>query len=149
VHPHQGRQLGRVDEELLVEFRQHVAGAQARRGGDRVLVVSNQIGPNAAKQSRAEIALPTGLSDVCILDNTFAGDRNPAVSVAEGAGRIWFFGNKVAGRDAGPGDLRGAAALVRLQRPERSPPVGPAALPLDGARHLHISELPPWDERWA
>ncbi|MCX5670355.1 MAG: hypothetical protein NTU94_03405, partial [Planctomycetota bacterium] len=109
---------------------------------------------------RPEIAIPAGLKDVHILDNTFVPGQSPVLSVAKGCGRISFAGTTIAeassaagsaGRPAGDADIAGAPADVLRDRPRDLPPVGPAALPLDGARHLAVPRLPPWNEAamWA
>jgi len=129
-----------------------------RQSGDRVLVIGNRIGPNGVKDRRPEILIPAGLHEVHILDNTFTPGSGPALSVAQGCKHISFAGNKVGGREAGQAagrqpdaDIAGAVQEVLRERPKDLPPVGPGALPLDGARHLNVPKLPPWNETqmWA
>jgi len=120
--------------------------APLRQSGDRVIVIGNRIGPNGVKDNRPQIAIPNGLREVHILDNTFMPGAGPALSVAQGCQRISFAGNNVGGREAAETDIAGAVQEVLRERPKDLPLVGPAALPLDGARHLAIPRLPPWDE---
>jgi hypothetical protein len=122
-------------------------------------VIGNRIGPNGVKDRRPEILIPAGLHEVHILDNTFTPGSGPALSVAQGCKRISFAGNKVSGREAGQAagrqqgdaDIADAVQEVLRERPKDLPPVGPGALPLDGARHLNVPKLPPWNETqmWA
>ena len=154
-----GISVGERDTDHLIEGNTIADNGQegilfrqpTRTSGDRTLIVANRIGPNGAKDRRSEIAIPAGLKEVHILDNTFAPGPAPALSVAPGCRRISFAGNKIGDRAAGDGDIAGAAADVLRERPKDLPAVGPAALPLDGARHLNVAKLPPWNEAgmWA
>jgi hypothetical protein len=149
-----GISIGERDTDHLIEANTVAGNGEegvllrppTRTGGDRVLVIGNRIGPNGARQRRAEISIPAGLSDVHILENTFAAGASAVISLAQGSRRISFAGNKIGEREAGPGDIAGAAREVLLERPKDLPAVGPAALALEGARHLNVPRLPPWDE---
>jgi len=154
-----GISVGERDTDHLIEANTIAGNGQegilfrqpTRTSGDRTIVLANRIGPNGAKDRRSEIVIPAGLKEVHILDNTFTPGPAPALSVAPGCRRISFAGNKVGDRPAGDADIAGAAAGVLRDRPKDLPPVGPAALPLDGARHLNVAQLPPWNEAgmWA
>jgi hypothetical protein len=172
-----GISVGERDTDHLIESNTIAGNGQegilfrqpTRTSGDRTLIVANRIGPNGAKDRRSEIVIPAGLKEVHILDNIFTPGPAPALSVAAGCRRISFAGNKIvasssagtsgagasasgeAPRPAGDADIAGAAAEVLRDRPRDLPPVGPAALPLDGARHLFVAKLPPWNEAgmWA
>jgi len=115
-------------------------------GADRVVVTGNRIGPNGANEPRTEVAVAPGLSDVHVIDNTFTPGRGPLIMVGQGCRNVSFAGNKVGGREAGVGDVADLPPGVLRERPPSLPPVGPAALAPDGARHLNIAKLPPWDE---
>jgi len=109
-------------------------------GGDRVIVESNTIGPNGGP---AEIVLTERLRDVCVRGNHFSGGERPALRVGPGCERIAFEANTVAGREQRAEDVAGDAAAIGGWRDIA---VGPAALPLDGARHLGVAKLPRWEE---
>ncbi len=121
-----------------VEFRRPLA-----HGGDRVRIEGNRFESNhtlAAEPERVEIDIPAGLCDVHIGGNRFTGGGR-ALRVEPGCQRISCADNTVDGRALGAAD---AAGPVQFGAPDRLPPVGPEALPLDGARHLGIGVLPPW-----
>ena len=69
-----------------------------------------------------------------------------AVHVGKGCRNVTVAVNTVGGRAQRRADIAGAADAVGLEWPERLPEAGPAACPLDGARHLAIERLEPWDE---
>jgi hypothetical protein len=115
-------------------------------GGSRVVLAKNTVGPNAAKGRGAEIALAGGLEDVHVLENALTPGPGGAVHLGKGCRNVTVAVNTVGGRAQRRADIAGAADGVRLTRPERLPEVGPAACPLDGARHLAIERLEPWDE---
>jgi hypothetical protein len=121
-----------------VEFRRPLA-----HGGDRVRLEGNRFEGNhaaAAAPERVEIDIPAGLCDVHVGGNRFAGGGRP-LRVEPGCQRITCAGNTVDGRAMAAADVGGPA---RFGSPEGFPPVGPEALPLDGARHLGFGPLPPW-----
>ena len=149
-----GVSIGERDTDHLVEANT-IAGnghegilwrPPVRTGGDRVVVTGNRIGPNGSKEKRSEIAIPSGISDVYMSDNTFSPGHAPAVSVGQGCRRIFFAANKIGGRAGAAADIAGAPQDVSCERAKTLPAVGPAALPLDGARHLGIAQLEPWVE---
>jgi len=119
-----------------IEFR-----APLVHGGDRVRIEANVIGPNCRGDAAHEIGIPRGLQDIHIAVNTFQPGRGKALSVAPGCARISFVGNTIGGRKQEPADIEGSREAVRLEAPSNLPPVGPQALPLDGARHLNIKKL--------
>ncbi|HZP80267.1 MAG TPA: right-handed parallel beta-helix repeat-containing protein [Chthonomonadaceae bacterium] len=114
------------------------------RGGDRVIVEGNRIGPNCTRKGDCEILIYDGLHDIHILGNAIEPGRNAALRVGDRCERLSFAENTVSGRRQEPTDIAGHAGSVRLERPSQLPPVGPSALPMDGARHLHRESLPPW-----
>jgi len=150
-----GISVGERDTDHLIEDNTIAGNGEegiffrepARRSGDRVIIRSNRIGPDGAKKARPEIVVPAGLRDVHVLDNRIAPASGcAAMSVAAGCADISFSGNEVAGRPQRAEDISGAAGAVTTAQPARLPPVGPAALPLDGARHLNVAALRPWEE---
>jgi hypothetical protein len=151
----QGISIGERDTDHLIEANKIVAnGAEGvlwrgftYRGGDRVVLRTNQIGPNGAKGKRSEVALAGGLRDVHVLDNALAPGQGGAVHVGAGCQRVSIAGNRIAGQAQRRDDVAGAGSGVGLARPKQLPKVGPAALPLDGARHLAVERLDAWDER--
>jgi len=151
-----GISVGERDTDHLVEKNVVVGNGEEgilfrspnRQGGDRVIVVANQVGPNATKKAAAEVRVEAGLSDVHVLDNTIVPGPGGAVWIGKGCRNVSLAGNTVGGRDQQPGDLAGEGAAEALrERPARLPDVGPAALPANGARHLNRASLDPWDEQ--
>ena len=150
-----GISVGERDTDHLIEANTVAGNAEegvllrgfARRGGDRVLLVKNTIGPNGAKKQRPEIALAGGLTDVHVLDNALTPGQAGAVTVGKGCRNVSFADNTVAGRGQRPDDVAGAADGLLFERPKRLPAVGPKALAPDGARHLAMARLGPWDEQ--
>jgi hypothetical protein len=148
-----GISLGERDTDHRIEGNRIAGNAWAgilfraplRQSGDRVRIVKNAIGPNAAREGGGEIAIPAAVRDVAILENAFAEGAVP-LRVERGCEGIRFWGNTVGGRDAGPADVAGAADEVLADRPRELTPVGPEALGPDGARHLGVAHLEPWDE---
>lgn len=75
--------------------------------------------------------------------NTISGNDGPAVLIPAGIDAIDLRGNNV------EGDIQidpGATNITRDGDAEPTFKVGPAALPLNGARHLGIARLPVWIE---
>jgi len=118
-----------------------------RRGGDRVILRANAIGPNCTRRGRHEIVIPAGLRDVWVDGNEIdpPKGKGKAARAAAGCARISFVHNTVSGAAQTDKDVE-AADGVSFEAPENFPAVGPAALPADGARHLAIEALPPWSE---
>jgi hypothetical protein len=150
-----GISIGERDSDHLIE-ENRISGSGGegivfrpphRRSGDRTVLLRNEIGPNGTKTAGPEVTIAGGLADVHVLENSFTPGHGPALSVGQGCCHISFAGNKVSGRKQRPEDVAGAAGDVSFSRPARLPDVGPAALPLDGARHLAVAKLEPWDER--
>ena len=118
-----------------VEFRPPIA-----RGGDRVRIEGNTLASNARRVSPsalpAEVRVPAGLRDILIAGNVIqpASDSR-ALLIDAGCSGLDVRGNQIDGSPQGDGFP---------VRKSDFPPVGPAALPLDGARHLNIECLPPW-----
>ncbi|MCS7060501.1 MAG: right-handed parallel beta-helix repeat-containing protein [Anaerolineae bacterium] len=109
-------------------------------GGDRVRIEGNTLAGNARHIAPpalpAEIHIPAGLRDILITANTFEptpGSR--ALLIDTACAGIGVTGNRIHGRPQQDG---------LPARADDFPPVGPAALAPDGARHLNIEQLPPW-----
>jgi hypothetical protein len=117
-----------------------------RHGGDRVRIEENTIGPNCQGEAEHEIWIESGLEDVTIAANTIQPGKGKALSVAPECTRIYFRGNCVAGRPQESADVSGPSGAACCDAPAMSLSVGPLALPLDGAQHLHIAYLPAWTE---
>ncbi|MCE9591906.1 MAG: right-handed parallel beta-helix repeat-containing protein [Planctomycetes bacterium] len=140
-------------------------------GGDRVRIVGNTLGPDCATRGGAEVMIPARLRDIHMEGNTFTvPPGRSAVSLKPGCERVSFVGNTVDGRSQQAGDVvvpaespddpkatwdkpnqgsipaLGPATDVLLHAPTPLPPVGPAALPLDGAKHLSIDRLSAWNK---
>ncbi len=116
-------------------------------GGDRVRIEANTIGPNCRGDAEYEIDIQSGLHDIAIVDNAIQPGKVGTLSVGAGCERICFTGNRIAGQEQQPADIGGDTTPVQLESPADFPPVGPAALPLDGAMHLNIATLPPKEWR--
>ena len=151
----QGISIGERDTDHWIEANKIVGngeegvlwrGGAAYRGGDRVVLTKNEIGPNAAKAKRPELAVPAGLRDLFVLDNALSPGEGGAIHVAAGTRNVTFADNRIAGRAQRAEDIAGAAGELSLTRPQSLPDFGPAALPLDGARHLAMPKLDAWDE---
>jgi len=151
----QGISIGTRDSDHEIRGNRVVGNALAgvefrgatRRGGDRTILRGNTVGPNGTKSAAAEIVLTRGLNDVLIEANTIAPGDRQVLRVEAGCRRVWFAGNTVAGRPQQRGDASVAPdSEVGFESPTTFPPVGPAALPLDGARHLNLPRLPKWRE---
>lgn len=112
--------------------------------GDRTLLVENTLRNNCTRFGAAEIMIPRGLTDIHLSGNVIdpAGGAASAVSVEVGAKRISAVSNRIAGRPQQAGDF--PTGLVSTTAPADLSHVGPAALALDGARHLRIETLPAW-----
>jgi hypothetical protein len=119
-------------------------------GGDRVRIEGNRLEGNdlgeADARARSEIRVAAGLEDVHVAGNTFDPGEGTALRVESGARRVSFCRNAVRGRPQTASDAAGDASAVSMTEPELLPPVGPEALPLDGARHLGFGALPAWKE---
>ncbi len=115
-----------------VEFRAPIA-----HGGDRARIEGNTLAGNARCVSPpalpAEIHMPAGLRDVLIVGNTFEPlPDSHALLIDAGCSGLGVRGNQINGRPQGDGFPT---------REGDFPDVGPAVLPLDGARHLNIERL--------
>jgi hypothetical protein len=117
-----------------------------RRGGNRVLLSGNTIAGNCTTDGKEEIRVSESVHDVHLVDNAVDPGRRKAVSVGRNCRRICLTGNTVAGKPmaAEHVDAAKGAAAFKIVKP--MPPIGPEALPLDGALHLGFGKLPPWKE---
>lgn len=146
-----GISIGERDTDHLIRgntIRGNGSGICFRRplacGGDRVVIQDNTLGPNGGEKAQAEIIVPERLHDVYVAHNRFAAGAHAPLSVGTGCERITFYGNRVGDRTQAASDTEGETGAVRTSNGGPVPEVGPAALPLDGARHLDIARLPPW-----
>ncbi|MCF7854644.1 MAG: right-handed parallel beta-helix repeat-containing protein [Candidatus Pacebacteria bacterium] len=109
-----------------------------RRGGDRVLIADNTIARNCWKDGTAELEIAAGLHRIQVKENDFSPANHAAISLAEGCTDIFIENNRVSGHALQPPDIAGRYDLATFSSPTDFPPVGPSALPEDGARHLNI-----------
>lgn len=109
-----------------------------RRSGDRVRLQGNTLQGNCRKEGSAEIEIHPNLHWIHLAGNTIAPDRTAAISVGKDCTEIYIEGNTVAGRAQQAEDVAGYREAVKFAVPNAFPPLGPAAMPLDGARHLGI-----------
>ena len=117
-------------------------------GGDRVSIEDNGFSGNdlgvERGSERAEIRIAPGIEDIRISRNRFNPGEGRALRVEPEARRISFHDNTVDGREQRATDVAGdAVSLVPAEPAEL--PVGPAALPAEGARHLGFGALAPWE----
>jgi hypothetical protein len=93
--------------------------------------------------------IPAGLHDVLVEGNRFwpADKARKIAHVEAGCSGIYFVNNTLRGETPVTDDQAEAAPeSVSFRPPEKPWPVGPAALPADGARHLNLPSLPAWNE---
>jgi hypothetical protein len=148
-----GISIGEMDTDHLVagnEIRDNRGhGIHFRRpsciGGDRVRVEGNRFGRNGTGEDARSIHVSERLSDIAIENNTFASGETPPVFFGPGCRQVTFAGNRIGERDATPADIEGDREPIGRPEGEKFPAVGPPALPLDGARHLGIPRLWPWE----
>jgi hypothetical protein len=147
-----GISIGERDTDHLIESNVIVGnqreGILFRKplvhGGDRVGITDNVIGPNCLGEAEAEISIPSGLRDIALVGNTFHPGKGCAWSIAPDCERIITAWNKVVAEGKEPTEVDGVPGTATQQALENLPPIGPAALPPDGARHLHFDTLPKW-----
>ena len=118
----------------------------ARRGGNRVLIRDNAIGPNCTEKGDCEILIPAGLRQVWLDANTIDPGKGRAARVEAGCTNVYVTANTIAGSGQRPEDIDAGDEAVTFSAPNDFPPLGPAALPADGAKHLGLTTLPPWSE---
>lgn len=114
--------------------------APIRHGGDRVCLDGNRIGGNCRKEGAAQIEIHRHLRQIHLKNNVIEPGKDPAVSVGDGCAEIWIEGNTVSGRALKPEDVAGCRELANFAAPPDFPPLGPSALPPDGARHLGVED---------
>lgn len=112
-----------------------------RQGGDRVRVEGNTVGPNCAGEAEHEIEIRSGVCGVHVVGNTIQPGKGAAFGVGDGCEQVCIEGNTVAGRPQEPGDVAGEPDGIAF-----TDAIGPAGLPLDGARHLNIPQLAAWED---
>jgi len=115
----------------------------ARRSGDRVHLQANTLGGNCRNEGAAEIEIAPGLRQIHVTGNTIAPVKVPAISVGDGCAEIYIHDNLIAGRPQHDEDVAGRRDLVQFMPPNQFPPLGPSALPADGARHLNVDHPGP------
>jgi len=148
----QGISIGERDTDHWIEANEVVGNAgegvlwrgYSYRGGDRVVLTGNRIGPNGAGGGQGEIVLAGGLRDVHVLGNTVTPGKGGAVHVKPGCRGVSIAENRIGARAQRAEDVRGGADGLSFQRPSRLPEVAPAALSAGGARHLSVARLEPW-----
>jgi hypothetical protein len=114
-----------------------------RRSGDRVCLLGNTLQGNCCREGSAEIEISANLHWIHLLGNTIVPNGKPAICIGEGCTDIYIGGNTVTGRGQKTTDVVGPHDTVRFTTPPTFPPLGPAALPADGARHLGIENPGP------
>jgi len=112
-----------------------------RRSGDRVRLIGNRLEGNARSEGDAEIDIQPGLNWIHIGENILEPDGHPAFRVGTGCSQLYIEGNQVSDRPQQPDDVAGAKEAIQFVAPSDFPPLGPAALPRDGARHLGIDAV--------
>jgi hypothetical protein len=112
-------------------------------GGDHVHLKENEIGPNCLETGTAEIVIDEGLHEIAITENCIQSGDHLALEVAGNCHEIYFAHNNINGAPQKADDLNDRSSSVILEAPRKFPPLGPDALPLDGARHLAIEMLAP------
>jgi len=120
-------------------------------GPDRVVVHGNAVRNNCQHEGKAEIVVEKGVRDLVFRRNfCFSrGERPPqlpAVLVAPGCSRIYFFDNTVAGRAQSKGDIEDRSGCVTLQEPERPLQVGPQAAQPTSSKHLGLELPASWED---
>ncbi len=113
-------------------------------GGDRVRLEGNTIAGNCTADGDEEILLRDPVRDVHLVGNAIEAGKNKAVRIDKGCTGVHLSGNTVAGKPL-PADHVTAPGGVSDEA-RQLPPLGPEALPLDGALHLNIPKLPKWSE---
>jgi len=95
-------------------------------------------------------SVSSALADHVIRDNRVTKNARWGVLFRgvhrRGGNRVLLTGNTLAGKPmaAEHVDAPKGAAAFKIVKP--MPPIGPEALPPDGARHLGFDKLPPWTE---
>lgn len=119
-----------------------------RRGGDRVILRGNAIGPNAAGiDDAAEVLIPDAVRDIWLDANRFTPTPGqPAVRLLGGRPGVALSGNSVEGTPLAAEHVVSEGPLPALLPPQDFPAVGPAALAAGGASHLHAEPLQLWQE---
>ncbi len=102
-----------------------------------------------AADGDVELVIPAGLRDVLVEPNAFTPAKGKAARVEPGCTGIHFVENTVGGKPLNREHVDAADGVVAFQPPANFPPVGPAALPPEGALHLNRPALGPWPQRVA
>ncbi len=150
----EGITIGERDTDHLVEGNQvrhnGKAGLVFRipqvESGDRVIVRGNLFANNQRTAGGPELEIGPRLRSVHVLNNRFETAAVIAVRVAEDCQDIALSGNQLNDAPLAAEHVE-AASLIAWSPPKADLPVGPAHLPLDGARHLRIDRIAPWQDR--
>lgn len=150
----EGITIGERDTDHLVQaniIRHNGKAGLALRtpqagGPDRLIIRDNHLSGNQRAADGCEMEIGPRINQVHVLDNQFDGDR--LIRIAEDCQDILLDGNTCNGRSLTERDVASASA-IQWGSPAQPLPVGPAALPMDGARHLRIRRLATWQDRWA
>ncbi len=114
-----------------------------RRSGDRVLLEGNTLADNCRQNGLAEIEIHSGLRDIHLCRNRITSDRVPAIHIGDDCSGVYLDDNTFNRQPLAADQVHGARARWTVGRPPEFPPVGPWALPLNGAWHLGIEDPGP------
>lgn len=115
-----------------------------RCGGDRVRVEGNTFSGNGVRESAAEIEIANDVHWLHLTGNVLTPTGGPAISVGMNCAHVFLEGNRAGDRPLSPSDVAGSSESLTWAAPGTFPPIGPAALPTDGARHLGVSDSGPF-----
>lgn len=115
-----------------ISFRRPIV----RQSGDRVRLQGNSLQGNCIRSGVAEIEINDNLHWVHLEGNIIIPAGKPAIHVGEHCSNIYIQDNTIAGRVQQADDITGDRASIAFETPSAFPPLGPDALPADGALHL-------------
>ncbi len=120
--------------------------APVATGGDRVLVTRNTIQNNGVAAAVPQVSVAAKTNDVVIEANTFASslDGTPLIRIGEDCRGIRVADNRLADKPLPGTDIIANSPMDAAV--DWIDTVGPAALAEDGARHLGVATLEPWQE---
>lgn len=113
-------------------------------GPDRLIIRDNHFSGNQRSASGFELDIGPRIHQVHVLDNHFNAAQS--VRIAEDCREVVLHGNTYNGAPLQASEVESASA-IQWDVPAKQLAVGPAALPLNGARHLRIEHLMPWPEQ--
>ncbi|MCC6422635.1 MAG: right-handed parallel beta-helix repeat-containing protein [Phycisphaerales bacterium] len=125
-----------------IEFRTFI-----HQGGNCLRMEDNRIGPNCRKTGDHEVDVAGGHHDLHFIGN----DLSPAVGkktvqIGAGCSAIVFQGNRIGDHPLTAADVDATGSSISFGTIREPLAVGPAMLERDGALHLNIELLPPWDQ---